>query len=154
MAKLKSTLVVFNEADLKGGPGVVEGQTMKMLVGSDERPSERLSVALATFKPGTLEKLHWHLIEGVYYVISGRAVMKDIEGKRHNLGPGSVIYAPAGIAGSHDWDIREELKLIGIRATNDPSRLIQFDVDETTKRSTIEFKQLMRWGVAKFKSLY
>ena len=154
MANLKSTLVVFNEADVKGGPGIVEGQTMKMLVGSKERPSERLSVALATFKPGTLEQLHWHLIEGVYYVISGRAVMRDIEGKRHNLGPGSVIYAPAGIAGSHDWDIKEELQLIGIRATNDPSRLIQFDVDESTKKSTIEFKQLMRWGVSKFKSLY
>ena len=152
--KVKSTLLVFNETDVKAETGIVGGQTIKTLVGNKARPSERILVGLASFKLGTHEKPHWHLIEAFYYVISGRAVMTDIEGKSYNLGPGSVIYAPAGIAGTHDWDIKEELQLIGIRATNDPSRLIQFDVDESTKKSTIEFKQLMRWGVSKFKLLY
>jgi mannose-6-phosphate isomerase-like protein (cupin superfamily) len=152
--KVKSTLVVFNEADVKAEPGIVEGQTVKRLVGNDVRPTERIFTALASFKPGTHEKPHWHLIEAFYYVISGRAVMTDIEGKSYNLGPGSVIYAPAGIAGTHDWDIKEELQLLAVRGTTDREKIIQFDVDESTKESSIEFEELIKWGGVKFKSLY
>jgi mannose-6-phosphate isomerase-like protein (cupin superfamily) len=152
--KVKSTLVVFNEADIKTEPGIVKGQTIKVLSGNEARPSERILTILASFKPGIHEKPHWHLIEAFYYVISGRAVMKDIEGKSYNLGPGSVVYAPAGIAGSHDWDIKEELQLLAVRATTDSAKLIQFDVDESTKQSSIEFGELIRWGGAQFKSLY
>jgi mannose-6-phosphate isomerase-like protein (cupin superfamily) len=125
-----------------------------VLTGNDARPSERILTILASFKPGIHEKPHWHLIEAFYYVISGRAVMKDMEGKSYNLGPGSVVYAPAGIAGSHDWDIKEELQLLAVRGTTDPAKIIQFDVDESTKQSSIEFGELIRWGGAKFKSIY
>jgi len=154
MAELKSTLKVFNAADITGGPGVVKGQTIKRLVGNEERPSERIFTGLASFVPGTYEPLHWHFIEAFYYVISGRAVMKDIEGKTYDIGPGSVVYAPAGIAGSHSWDIKEQLQLITVRATTDPEKIIQFTVDESTKESTIEFDFLMRRGADRFKSFY
>ena len=107
--ELKSTLKVFNEADLPAVPGVTQGQILKQLAGSAEHPSERLTVRLASFKPGTYEELHWHLIEAFYYVISGRAVMTDIEGKTYDIVPGSVVYAPPGIAGSHSWEIKEAL---------------------------------------------
>lgn len=152
--KVKSTLLVFNQADVKAETGVVGGQTIKTLIGNAARPSERILVGLASFKPGTHEKPHWHLIEAFYYVISGRAVMTDIEGKSYTLGPGSVIYAPAGIAGTHDWDIKEELQLLAVRGTTDREKIIQFDVDESTKESSIEFDTLVKWGGAKFKSLY
>ena len=154
MAELKSTLKVYNEGELKKGPGVVQGQTIKLLIGDKERPSERIFAGLATFKPGTYEHLHWHPTEVFYYVISGRAVMKDIEGKVYDLRPGSVVYAPAGIAGSHDWDIKEQLQLIFIRATTDPEKIIQFTVDESSKESSIEFDYLIRQGGAQFKSFY
>ena len=153
--ELKSTLRVFNEADLEPQPAIVQGQTGKHLIGVPERPSEKLWVALASFKPGTVESLHWHLIEVFYYVISGRAVMRDIEGKSYDIGPGSVIYAPAGIAGSHEWDIKEQLRLIAIRATVDPEKLMQFEVDKSNKESSIEFDLLVnRFKGAEFKSLY
>ena len=152
---LKSTLRVFSEGDLEGQPAVVKGQTGKLLVGTPERPSERLWAALASFEPGTVEGLHWHLVEVFYYVISGRAVMKDIEGRSYNLGPGSVIYAPAGIAGSHQWDIKEKLQLLAIRATADPEKLMQFEVDPSTKESRIEFDLLVNlFKGTDFKSLY
>lgn len=152
--ELKSTLKVFNAADVKEGPGIVEGQTIRRLIGNDERPSERIHAILASFIPGIHEPLHWHFIEAFYYVISGRAVMTDIEGKRYDLGPGSVVYAPAGIAGTHDWDIKEQLQLIGVRGTTDPEKMIQFTVDESTKESSIEFEFLMRRGATAFKSFY
>ena len=121
---LKSTLMVFNEADVQSGPGIVKGQSVKRLAGNPQHPSEKVMVSLASFKPGTLEKLHWHLIEASYYVMSGRAIMRDIEGKTYNIGPGSIIYVPSGIEGSHEWDIQEELRMIGFHASTDPEKMI------------------------------
>ena len=152
--ELKSTLKVFNAADVKDEPGIVEGQTIKRLVGNDERPSERIHAIRASFIPGIHEPLHWHFVEAFYYVISGRAVMTDIEGKRYDLGPGSFVYAPAGIAGTHDWDIKEPLQLIGVRGTTHREKMIQFTVDEATKESSITFEHLMRAGGDRFKSFY
>ena len=154
MSELKSTLRVTNEADVKSLPGIVEGQTVKMMLGDDKHPSERVRVVLASFEPGTYEHLHWHLIEASYYVISGRAVMKDIEGKNYYSGPGSFVYAPPGIAGSHSWDIKEPLQLISVRGTNDPEKTIQFSVDESSKESRIELDYLLDRNGAQFKSLY
>ena len=120
-----------------------------------ERPSEKVRVILANFKPGTHENLHWHLIEAFYYVISGRAVMTDIEGKTYDIGPGSVVYAPPGIAGSHSWDIKEQLQLISFRATTDSEKTIQFDVDSSTKQSSIPLSHLVNRQATNFKkSLY
>ncbi len=159
MADLKSTLRVFNEKEIDGG-GTKVGvdvkaiQSRKVLIGSDERPTERLRVHLNIFKPGTKVPLHWHLIEAVYYVIRGRAVMEDVEGKRYELGPGGVVYYPAGIAGAHSWEIIEEMELISIRATTDREKMIQFSIDPSTKVSSIKFDDVLRCGGAQFKSLY
>lgn len=153
--KLKSTLKVFNEADVPAASWVAERQVAKQLAGSAEHPSERIKVVLASFKPGAHENLHWHLIEAFYYVISGQAVMTDIEGKTHDIGPGSVIYAPPGIASSHSWDIREPLKLLSIRATADPEKTISLDVDPSTMQSSVRLEHLEKRQAIEFKkSLY
>jgi mannose-6-phosphate isomerase-like protein (cupin superfamily) len=159
VADLKSTLRVFNEVEIDGGGskvGVdVKGiQSRKVLIGNEERATERLRIHLNIFRPGTKVPLHWHLIEAVYYVIRGRAVMEDIEGKSHEIGPGGVVYYPAGIAGAHSWEIKEEMELISVRATTEREKLIQFSVDKSTKESTIKFDDLLRCGGAQFKSLY
>ncbi len=153
---LKPLLKVFNQAEIETRKGVVLGQTAKPLIGGIEGcPSERLRVRLVTFEPGTHEPLHWHLIEALYYVISGRAIMKDIEGKTYELGPGSVVYAPPGIAGSHSWTIQEKLQLVSIRGSNEIETSYQFTVDEDSKRSFIDLSALNKWGAAKFRrSLY
>jgi mannose-6-phosphate isomerase-like protein (cupin superfamily) len=154
--EINSTLKVFNEAEVPGVPGVVgRGQLVKQLAGSAEHPSERLTVNLVTFEAGLHEHLHWHLIEVFYYVISGRAVMKDIEGNAYELGPGSTVYASPGIAGSHSWEIKEKLQLLGIRATADLEKTIQFDVNPATKESTMPLERLAkRQAVNLKKSLY
>jgi len=143
MMELKTSLKVFNEADISVGEGIVTGQIRKRLAGSPDHPSERIMAILATFQPGTLEPLHWHLVEAFHYVISGRAIVRDIEGHAYEVGPGSVIYAPPGITGSHEWDIQEQLQLLAIRATTDAERSLQLTVDPLTKESKIELKQLV-----------
>jgi quercetin dioxygenase-like cupin family protein len=152
--ELKSTLQVFQEADVPAGPGATSGHTVKPLAGSPEHPSERLTIRLASFEPGTHERLHWHMIEAFYYVLSGRAVLEDIEGKRYDIGPGSVIYAPPGIAGSHAWRVQETLQRIFVRATTEHERIIPFRVDKGTKKSRIEAGNLIKWAGARFKKSF
>ena len=159
MEKLKSTLKVYNEADLEdsgsGSNVEVKGiRSRKVLVGNDKRPSERLRVHLNIFKAGSRVPVHWHLIEALYYVISGRAVVEDIEGKKYDIGPGSTVYYPAGIAAAHGWEVKEEMQLISIRATAERTKWIQFSVDKSTMESSIKLDDLLRVMGPQFKSLY
>jgi len=153
--EIKTNLKVFTEADVPTGPGITKGQTLKQLAGDVNHPSERMTIRLAFFEPGTHENLHWHMIEAFYYVISGRAVVKDIEGKSYEIGPGSVVYAPPGIAAAHSWDCLEPLKLISIRATAESEKTLQFDVDPNTLESSISIDFIKRRQVISFKkSIY
>lgn len=161
MEKLKSTLRVLKEADLesivsKSATGPITGERVsKRLAGGDQNPTERIWAGAVTWKPGAWEQMHWHLIEVFYYVISGRAVMKDIEGKTYNIGPGTVIYAPPGIAGAHEWDYRDGLQLLAFRASTNEAARIQFAVDPSTKQSFINYDSLIRGAGGQFKkSLY
>jgi mannose-6-phosphate isomerase-like protein (cupin superfamily) len=154
MGDVKSTLQVFNEADLKSENGFTKGQTVKRLLGHSEHPTERIRAILASYIPGAVEQLHWHTIEAFYYVVSGRAIMRDIEGKTYDAGPGTVVYAPAGIAGSHEWEAPEPLQLIAFRATTDPERRLQFTVDRSTLVSKIDLDELIKRAGVRFKSLY
>lgn len=99
--KVESTLRVIDQASLKAQVGVTDGQTMKRLVGCPEVPTDRVRVGLATYEPGTKEDLHWHPIESFYYVISRHATVRNFESKEFEVGPGTALYAPAGIAGAH-----------------------------------------------------
>jgi mannose-6-phosphate isomerase-like protein (cupin superfamily) len=152
--EVKTTLKVLNQADIPAQSGVTEGQTLKQLVGNAQIPTDRVRVAFATYQPGTVEKLHWHPIEALYFIHTGAAVVRDIEGREYNVGPGSVIYAPAGIAGAHEWEVKESMTLLAVRATTDPARKFQFTVDKDTKRSYIELDELARRGGVSFESHY
>ena len=152
--EIKSTLVVVNEKEIESQGGVTTGQTLKPIIGNSERPSDRIRVALATFEPGTIEALHWHPIEAFYYVISGRATVRDFEGKEYDAGPGTSIYAPAGIAGAHEWKVKEPMQLLSVRASTESAKKLQFTVDKETKRSTIDLDELIRRDGVSFKSHY
>jgi len=153
--ELKSTLKVFNAADVPSAPGIAKGQTTKRLAGNAEHPSERLGAILATFQPGSLEHLHWHLTESFHYIISGRGILRDIEGNSIEVGPGSVVYAPPGLMGSHEWEVIEQLQMISVKATTEPMKIIQFTVDKTTKESKADLDYLIKRGAADLKkSLY
>lgn len=153
--EIEPTLRVINQTQVKEIPGIVAGQTLRPLVGCAEFPSERVRVAVATFEPGVHEHLHWHAIEVFYYVISGSAIVRDYHGKEYAVRPGSAIYAPAGLAGSHEWQVGEDgLQLLSIRATLDGHRRMQFTVDRETRRSSIELSELAAMDAVSFKSHY
>jgi mannose-6-phosphate isomerase-like protein (cupin superfamily) len=153
--EVKSTLKVLNQADYPGRRGVTDGQTYQRLIGwPGVQDTDRVRIGRATYKPGTYEQLHWHPIEACYYVISGHATVRDINGKEYPVEAGSIIYAPAGIAGAHEWEVKESLELIDIRATTETNRKMQFTVDKKTKRSFIELHELAYRDAISFKSHY
>jgi len=152
--ELKTTLKVIDQAGIQSQRGVTQGQTMKRLVGCPEVPTDRVRVGFASYEAGTIEELHWHPIEAFYYVLSGHAIVRDIEGKEYHVGPGTAIYAPPGIAGAHEWQVKEGLQLLAVRATTESVRKLQFTVDKKTKRSYIELDELIRRGGMSFKSHY
>lgn len=151
---MKSALEVMHQGDIVGRRGVVDGQTYQPLIGVPERPTDRVRIGRATYRPGTVEPLHWHPIEALYYVISGSATVRDIEGNEFHVEAGSMIYAPAGIAGAHEWEVDESLELLDIRATNETVRKMQFTVDKETYRSYIDLDELMRREGLRFTSHY
>jgi quercetin dioxygenase-like cupin family protein len=154
MPEVKSTLKVIHDGDLASQPPVTEGQTMKYLVGCEGVPADRLRVGLATYAPGRVEQLHWHPIEALYYVVSGHAVVRNYEGVEVEAGPGTVIYAPAGIAGAHGWVVKEGLQLFVVSATVETDRKLQFKIDEKTKRSYVDLEKLTKRNATSFKSHY
>lgn len=153
--EVKSTLRVISEKDYPGRRGVTDGQTYQRLVGWPEvQQTDRVRLGRATYQPGTYEQLHWHPIEACYYVISGTATVRNFEGQEFEVSAGSMIYAPPGIAGAHEWEVHEYLELLDIRATTDTTRKIQFTVDKETKRSYIELEDLAYREALSLKSFY
>jgi mannose-6-phosphate isomerase-like protein (cupin superfamily) len=152
--KLKSALKVFSQSEVPQSPGVIQGLMIKKLAGSTLHPSEKINVGLATFGPGTHEHLHWHLIETFHYVVAGRAIVHDIEGNSYNVGPGDVIYCPPGMRGAHEWEVKEALQILTIKATNAPERAIQFNIDRATMQSSAELQYLVERGAADMKESF
>jgi mannose-6-phosphate isomerase-like protein (cupin superfamily) len=153
--EIKSTITVINEANYTAQPGVTKGQTLTRLIGwPGVNTTDRVRIARASYEPGSYEQLHWHPIEACYYVISGHATVRDIEGREYEVGAGSIIYAPAGLAGAHEWEVKDSLELIDIRATTETNRKMQFTVDKATKRSYIEVDELAKREGISFKSHY
>jgi len=153
--EFESTLRVIDESKVEKLPGVVAGQTVQPLVGVPQSPSERVRVAVAAFEPGVHELLHWHPIEVFYYVLRGSAIVRDYHGKAYPVRPGNAIYAPAGIAGSHEWEVGDDgLQLLSVRAALEGHKRMQFTVDRDTRRSYIELDELVRMDGVKFDSHY
>src|SRR5829696_8751387 len=113
--RVAATLRITHESETAGGPGPAgPRQRYQALVGTADSPTDRVRLGRATYEAGTLEQLHWHPIEALYYVISGSGTVRDIEGTEHDVRAGSIVYAPAGLAGAHEWQIHETLELLDI----------------------------------------
>ena len=152
--EIKSTLKVVNIADIKGAEGVIPGQHFKRMIGCPEIETDRLRVGHAKYTPGAIEALHWHPIEAFYYILSGHAIVRDIEGKEFEVRAGSFLYCPPGIAGAHEWEVKESLELLTIRGSTESNKKLQFTVDKTTKRSYIDLEELAKRDAISFSSHY
>ena len=152
--KLKSALKVFNQSEVPQSPGVIDGLTIKKLSGSALHPSERINVGLASFAPGTHEHLHWHLIETFHFVLAGHAIVRDIEGTSYNVGPGDVVYGAPGLRGAHEWEVKEGLQILTIKATNATERAVQFTIDKSSMESKADLQYLIDRGGADLKESF
>lgn len=155
LKKIKPTMRIVSRDKVKDTPGIIKHQTVRPLCGTDQFPSERIRVGVAKFKPNIHEHLHWHPIEVFYYVLKGSAVVRDLHGKPYRVSAGDSLYAPAGLAGSHEWEIGSDgLELLSIRATKDGHRRMQFTVNRDSGESVIDMHELGRMGAVNFESHY
>lgn len=155
LKKIKPTMRIVNRNKVKDTPGIIQGQTVRPLCGVEQFPSERIRVGVAQFKPNLHEHLHWHPIEVFYYVLKGSAIVHDLAGKAYMVSAGDSLYAPAGLAGSHEWHIgKDGLELLSVRATNDGHRRMQFTVNRDTGESVIDMHELGRMDAIAFASHY
>jgi uncharacterized RmlC-like cupin family protein len=69
----------------------------KDLLGPECMGSERIRIKITEYQPGFSHKLHVHPTqEEVIYVLEGRGSSESQEDKIE-IGPGSVVYVPAGV---------------------------------------------------------
>ncbi len=60
-------------------------------------PCEAVEFKVTEFLPGYSHRLHVHPTQlEILYVLSGRGVHEDGEGRRTPFGPGDVVFIPAG----------------------------------------------------------
>jgi mannose-6-phosphate isomerase-like protein (cupin superfamily) len=112
--EIQSTLLVLGASAVNATEGVTQGQSLRPMIGNAQYPTDRLRVALANYEPNTLEQLHWHPIEACYFVVSGSAIVRDINNKEYTVGPGTIIYCPPGIAGAHEWEVKDKMQLLSL----------------------------------------
>jgi len=75
----------------------VEWGLTKNLIGPDSAGSERLKVNITEYLPGYAHELHVHPTqEEVIYVLAGRG-LSESNGEKTEIGPGSVVFVPAGV---------------------------------------------------------
>jgi hypothetical protein len=81
--------------------------------------------------------------------------VRDLDGNSYEVGPGDVGYGPPGIRGAHEWEVREMLQLLTIKATNAPERAIQFSIDREKRTCSADLAYLVDRGAGDMKeSLY
>ena len=80
--------------------------------------------------------------------------MRDIEGNSWEVGPGDVVFGPAGLRGAHEWEVKESLSLLTIKGTTSAERAIQFNIDSKTLQSSADMQYLVDRGVADMKQSF
>ena len=94
------------------------------------------------------------MIETFHYIVAGSGVVRDIEGKSWKVGPGDVVFGPAGLRGAHEWIVKKSLSLLTIKGTTSAERAIQFNIDRKTKVSSADMQYLIERGVADMKGSF
>ena len=74
----------------------VEWGLTKELIAPQTVGSKKIKVKITEYLPGHKHNLHMHPNqEEVIFVLSGKGIT-EIQGERREIGPGSVVFVPAG----------------------------------------------------------
>jgi quercetin dioxygenase-like cupin family protein len=95
----------------------VEWGLTKNLIGPRSVGSEKIKVNITEYLPGSVHKPHSHpRQEEVIFILSGKGIT-EAEGDRREIGPGSVVFIPAGVKhATLNLSDSESLKAIIIKA--------------------------------------
>lgn len=95
----------------------VEWGLTKNLVDPETMGSEKLLIKITEYRPGYSHKLHMHpLQDEVIYVLAGRGVTETRE-DRIEIGPGSVVFVPAGVHhATHNGSATEPLRAVIVKS--------------------------------------
>ena len=73
------------------------------------------------FLPGSSHRLHVHATQvEILYVLSGRGVHEDQEGRRVDFGPGDVVFIPAGCRHANHNPHGEPLRVLVVKVPPSP----------------------------------
>ena len=66
-------------------------------------PGADLYGGVNVLSPGAVLPVHWHSIGELQFILSGTGLTVDRSGAASEIGPHSVIFAPAGRSGAHGF---------------------------------------------------
>lgn len=150
---MESTLKFTYEKDIKAEPGQAgKGHTIKRMTSRPLTSTERIEYIINEYEQGVREPLHWQITETAFYILSGHAEMKDINGKTYDLSPQDCVYAPAGISGAYSLEAKTKLITIvfDVWADVEGQGVPWIIVDEKTKMSTIDLENILKYGKTLF----
>lgn len=109
---------VLNESDIAFFR--VDWGRTKVLVGKGSlAPSERVMVKITEYLPGFIHEKHVHPDqEEIIFVLSGRGLTETFSGRR-DIGPGDVVWIPAGLEHATNNPYSEALRAVIIKCPPD-----------------------------------
>lgn len=80
------------------------GASVHTIVDPTMAPVEDLRFGISRLEPGGHAGLHYHSVEAIEFILSGRAIVIGPDGERMEMGPGdTVVFAP-GPEAAHAWE--------------------------------------------------
>jgi quercetin dioxygenase-like cupin family protein len=88
-------LNVTRIADVRAAPGGSDNFVGQVPAQVLVTPDQGVDVVIVSFSPGARTYLHTHTVPQVLYCTEGRGILAT-EHQRNEVGPGDVVYVPAG----------------------------------------------------------
>ena len=93
---MKAKIIKAAEVDWISAPGHFSAFS-KLLVNESDG-SKYFDFRVSSYQPKGYCEVHTHqTAENIYYILKGEGIM-ELENKRHLVGPGTVVFIPAGVA--------------------------------------------------------
>ncbi len=73
-----------------------DGKASRLLIDPMEIGAKNLAVGIATYPPNYMGKIHEHRHEEAIFILKGKAILKEENGKEYLVNENSIIYIAPG----------------------------------------------------------